>query len=349
MRGSEAVPDLLLEFDAVAAAAGKALVANGYAPAWAPIIADNCVSAQRDGSTSHGLFRIRDYVSTIKSGYVNGNPSPRIEDAAPGFLRVDADNGFSILAQSVVREQLMRKARANGIAVLAIRNSHSLSALYLDLEPLAERGFVALSVVNSMGVVAPFGGHRGVYGTNPLAFAAPRAGAAPLVIDLASSAMAHGDVQVAARQGKTLKEGIGIDSAGRPTREPSKILDGGALLPFGGHKGAAIAMMVEILCAGLVGADFSHEVTWADNPGARTARTGQTIIVIDPRAGAGGLPDIAQRVNVLADAIVAAGQEHLPGDRRILARKQNGNMVPVSAELWRAVQVYGDAIDGNGA
>jgi delta1-piperideine-2-carboxylate reductase len=338
--------DKFLDFDTVVAAAEHALTANGYSAAAAAILARNCVSAQRDGSTSHGLFRIRDYVATIKSGYANGSPSPELEDVAPGFLRADADNSFSVIAQSVARDRLFEKVRSNGIAVLAIRNSHSLSALYLDVEPWAEQGFVALSVVNSMGVVAPPGGHRGVYGTNPLAFAAPRTGGPPLVIDLASSSMAHGDVQVAAKQGKKLSEGTGIDSKGNPTNEPDDILKGGALLPFGGHKGAAIALMVEILCAGLVGADFSHEVTWAKNPGARTARTGQTIIVIDPRAGASGLPDIGQRVNLLAQAVLAAGQQHLPGDRRLHARKQNGNNVPVAEDIWQAVLDYGQVKSG---
>lgn len=335
------MPDILLGFETVVAAAETALTANGYHAAAASILARNCVSAQRDGSTSHGLFRIRDYVATIKSGYVNGNPSPRIEDVAPGMLRADADNSFALITQLQARESLLEKARKNGIAILAIRNSHSLSALYLDLEPLAEQGFVALSVVNSMGVVAPPGGHRGVYGTNPLAFAAPRKAAPPLVIDLASSAMAHGDLQVAAKQGRVLEDGIGIDAARKPTNAPDAILQGGALLPFGKHKGAAIAMLVEILCAGLVGADFSHEVSWAKNPGARTARTGQTIIVIDPRAGAQGLSDIAARVDVLANAVRDAGQDHLPGDRRINARLKNGNTVPVAKETWQAVQNYG--------
>jgi delta1-piperideine-2-carboxylate reductase len=335
--------DKLLDFGTVVAAAEQALTASGYSATAAAILARNCVTAQRDGSTSHGLFRIRDYVATVNSGYANGNPSPTLEDVAPGFLRADADNSFSAIAQSLAREKLLEKARSNGIAVLAIRNSHSLSALYLDVEPWAEQGFVALSVVNSMGVVAPPGGHRGVYGTNPLAFAAPRAGGPPLVIDLASSSMAHGDVQVAAKRGEKLREGTGIDSEGNPTCEPEDILNGGALLPFGGHKGVAIALMVEILCAGLVGADFSYEVTWANNPGARTARTGQTIIVIDPRTGANGLPDIASRVNELAQAVLAAGQQHLPGDRRLRARQQYGSNVPVADDIWQTVLDYGQA------
>ncbi|SPZ49546.1 malate/L-lactate dehydrogenase [Agrobacterium tumefaciens] len=108
--------------------------------------------------------------------------------------------------------------------------------------------------------------------------------------------MAHGDVQVAARQGRLLPDNTGIDNKGNPTGSPHAILNGGALSTFGGHKGASIALMIEILCAGLVGADFSYEVSWAETPGARTARTGETIIVIDPRKGAEDAPSLGQRV-----------------------------------------------------
>ncbi|WP_349017716.1 Ldh family oxidoreductase [Rhizobium sp. 32-5/1] len=133
----------------------RALLANGYSERSATILAKNCAAAQRDGSMSHGVFRLKDYASTIKSGYANGNPEPSIEDVAPGFLRVDADNGFAQIAISAATDALIDKARKNGIAILAVRNSHHLGALYLDIEDFARKGLIALAVVNSIGVVAP--------------------------------------------------------------------------------------------------------------------------------------------------------------------------------------------------
>ena len=247
------------------------LQAHGCAPRAAAVLAANMAAAERDGSRSHGVFRAGDYVSTLQSGYVDGRATPVIEEAAPGFIRVDARNGYAQTALMEVRGDLARRARTQGIAVLAIRNSHHLGALYLDVEGFAEEGLVALSVVNSMAVVAPPGAHRGVYGTNPLAFAAPLAGSAPLLFDQASSTMANGDVRVAAREGRALEEGAGIDKHGERTTDPNAVLDGGALLTFGGHKGAAIALMVELLCAALVGAQFSFEVDWS---ACRPAPTG---------------------------------------------------------------------------
>src|SRR5690606_30733895 len=152
--------------------------------------------------------------------------------------------------------------------LLSIRHSHHFGALWPDIEPFARRGFIALAMVNSMRSVVPHGAHRPVYGTNPLGFAAPRDAADPLVFDQASSSMANGDVQIAAREGRMLPEGTGVDRDGNPTTDPSAVLDGGALLPFGGHKGSSIAMMMEIMSAALSGGDFSFEVDWSGFPGA---------------------------------------------------------------------------------
>lgn len=314
------------------------LNAHGYSSTCARVLAENCVTAQRDGSVSHGLFRLKDYLSTIESGYVNGDPAPRVEDAAPGFVRVDADNGFAQVALAQARPLLIEKATRNGIAIVAIRNSHHLGALYLDVEGFADEGLIALAVVNSDVFVAPPGATRAVYGTNPLAFAAPRARGPAVVFDQASATVAHGDLQIAARQGRQLPPGTGIDARGRPTGDPSAILDGGALSTFGGHKGASVALMVEIMCAGLAGADFSHEAPHGRPAEASTARTGETIVVIDPRAGAAGLPELPWRVDALAAALADAGQSRIPGQRRARARRESGAHVRVDEQQWADVE-----------
>ena len=122
--------------------------------------------------------------------------------------------------------------------------------MWPDIEPFAREGFIALTMVNSMASVVPHGGHRKLYGTNPLGFAVPRAGRDPLVFDQASSAWSNGDVQIARREGRPLPPGVGVDRDGKPTTDPNAVLEGGALLPFGGHKGSSIAMMMEIMARG---------------------------------------------------------------------------------------------------
>ncbi|MGL3608010.1 Ldh family oxidoreductase [Rhizobium sp. G187] len=309
----------------------RIFVKHGVSTSNARILAENCAGCERDGSLSHGIFRMAGYVSSLDSGWVDGMAVPVVEDVGPAFVRVDAKGGFTQPAFSAGLPLLLDKVRENGVAVLAIRRSHHFSALWPDVEPFAEKGLVALSVVNSMACVVPYGGNKAVFGTNPIAFASPRAGKPPFVFDQASSAIAHGDVQIAARAGHELKPGMGVDRDGQPTTDPKAILDGGALLPFGGHKGNSIALMVEILSAALTGGYFSGEFDWSGHKGAQTPFTGQFFVVIDPERG--GNDSFAARVGQICDLVLEAGQDRLPGDRRHLTRaKAEQNGIPLSAE-----------------
>ena len=310
-----------MAFSELVALLTRIFLRHGTSPDVAAVLADNCARAERDGAHSHGVFRIPGYVSTLNSGWVNGMAVPQVEDVASGFVRVDADNGFAQPALAAARPLLVQKARSAGIAVLAIRNSHHFAALWPDVEPFAEEGLVALSVVNSMTCVVPHGADRPLFGTNPIAFAAPRADGPPIVFDLATSAIAHGDVQIAARKGERVPPGTGVDSLGQPTQDPRAILEGGALLPFGGHKGSALSMMVELLAAALTGGNFSFEFDWSNHPGAKTPWTGQLLIVIDPSKNAG--QSFAERSQELVRQMHAAGLRRLPGDRRHRARARS--------------------------
>lgn len=311
-----------IPFDELCALLASIFQRHGAAPDVATILADNCASVQRDGAESHGTFRIPGYLSTMASGWVDATAVPVVTDAAPGFVSVDAMNGFAQPALAAARALVAQKARTNGIALLAIHNSHHFSALWPDVEPFAREGLVALAFVNSMACVVPHGASQALFGTNPIAFAAPRAGADPLVFDLATSAMAHGDVQIAAREGQSLPDGVGVDRNGRATNSPAEILAGGALCTFGGHKGSALAMMVEILAAALTGGNFSFGFDWAGHPGAKTPRTGQLLIVIDPSKQAGS--NFALRIETLVHAMQDAGQARLPGERRYRERAAAG-------------------------
>jgi delta1-piperideine-2-carboxylate reductase len=177
-------------------------------------------------------------------------------------------------------------------------------------------------MINCERAVVPHGAASAVYGTNPIAFAAPRADAAPLVFDFATAAAASGEVAMARLKGADVPPGTGVDAEGFPTTDPARIIDGGALLAFGGHKGSSIAMMIEILCAALVDCRFSFEVPPAGKTGVRIPQTGQTIIVIDPEAGGADREDraLARRVDQLVAELRGAGQDRIPGDRRSAAR-----------------------------
>ncbi|HKS14137.1 MAG TPA: Ldh family oxidoreductase, partial [Pseudomonas sp.] len=253
MSRSTAGAPVRLPFSDLQALLQRVFQRHGCAEGVAAELAHNCASAQRDGAHSHGVFRVPGYLSTLASGWVDGHAQPIVTDVAPAFVRVDAGGGFAQPALAAARALLVEKVREAGIAVLAIHNSHHFGALWPDVEPFADEGLVALSVVNSMTCVVPHGARKPLFGTNPIAFAAPCAGGDPIVFDMATSAMAHGDVQIAAREGEQLPPGTGVDAQGQPTRDPKAVLEGGALLPFGGHKGSALSMMVELLAAALTG------------------------------------------------------------------------------------------------
>lgn len=307
-------------FDDLVATLARVFRKAGTSEVVAQCLALNMASAERDGAASHGLFRLEGYLSTLASGWVDGTAVPAVNDAGAAFVSVDAANGFAQPALELATPLAIRKAREAGACVVSIRHSHHFGALSLDVEPFADQGLIALAMVNSMAVVQPPDGTAPIYGTNPMAFAAPRKDGV-LLFDQAVSTMAHGDIQIAAREGRLLPEGVGVDRNGQPTRDASAVLDGGSLLPFGGHKGASIALMIEIMAAALSGGAFSFEVDWSGHPGAQTPCTGQCLILIDP-AHTGSLTGFTARVEALISALAEAGSTRLPGQSRIAARER---------------------------
>jgi len=146
-------------------------------------------------------------------------------------------------------------------------------------------------------------------------------------------------VQIARREGRALPPGVGVDRDGKPTTDPNAVLEGGALLPFGGHKGSSVAMMMEVMAAALAGGNFSFEVDWREFPGAATPNTAQTIILIDPSRGAP--QDFAARIEVLIDAIHDAGQSRLPADRRYANRRESERLgIGIPAAELAKIRAY---------
>ncbi len=270
-----------LSLEEVHRLASDALLACGVSPDQARAIADNIQRAERDGAKSHGLFRIPFYVRTLDTGRVMLDAVPVVRDIAPAVVQVDSCAGFAPLALEVGAEPLIEKAKTHGIAALATLNTFHIGALWPEVERIAERGLVAFAFTSSICFVAPAGGVRPLYGTNPMAFAWPREGQPPLVFDQSSSVSARGEIMIRKRDGEALPEGWAIDAQGQPTTDPDAAL-AGAQLPFGGYKGAAIAMMVELLAGALIGDVFGFE-EYARNPDDSVGGLGgHFMIAIDP-------------------------------------------------------------------
>jgi delta1-piperideine-2-carboxylate reductase len=320
-----------IDFDALKTILKDIFAGNGTSNSVAEILAANCAGCERDGALSHGIFRIPGYVASLKTGWVDGKADPCTTFVSSSFIRIDARNGFAQPALASAVAAINEAVESTGIAVVATRNSHHFSALWPDVEPFALKGLIAITFVNGLANVVPYGGHAPVYGTNPIAFATPVADAHPLVVDQATSVMANGEVRLHALANTPLPPGTGVDSAGNPSTDPHAVLAGGALNTFGGYKGSSIALMVELMAGALTGGQLSFENDFGDCVGAQTPKAGQLLIVIDPKRG--GNSNFAQRVALLCDRLIEAGQVRLPGDRRYKNRSHAERLgIPISEE-----------------
>ena len=233
-----------ISVDTLQALVERVLAGNGFSSENARVLAETVVAAESCNAKSHGLFRVKGYIAEIAGGWADGHAVSVVRDVAPGVALADGANGYCQPAYRAARELFHRKIRTQGTAVLAIRNAHHLAALWPEVEDLAGQGFVALAFRNARSHVLPHRGRQKILGTNPMAFAAPRHAGPPFVFDQAASTMSRGDIMLAARAGHRVPEGAGVDRDGRPTTDPAAILDGGAQLPFGGHNGSLVALMI---------------------------------------------------------------------------------------------------------
>ncbi len=311
--------------------AKKTLLANGCDDETASILADLIMKAERDGSLSHGLFRLPAYVAGLKSGKINGKARPEIKKVSPSIIKVLGNNCLAPMVLNKGLPELIKAAKENGVAVLAITNSHHMAAMWPETETVAEAGLVAFACTSYKPAVAPAGATKPLFGTNPISFAWPRPGKTPVVYDMATASMAMGEVQVAKREGYKVPLGTGLNKEGKQTTDPGEIADGGVLLPFGGYKGSAIAMMVELLAGALVGDNFSFETAAKDNKDGGPPSGGEFILAISPEK----VSDLnwEKHANEFFEKMKLMDGVRLPGERRhknrlnLGSRKINSDLI----------------------
>ena len=307
-----------LTLDQVSELAVKALSASNTSPLNAESVAHSIVAAEADEIHSHGLMRLPTYCEHALCGKVDGQAIPRVEKFYSSAISVDAACGFAHPAIDEGFKELVPAAKRSGIAALAVRNSYNCGVLGYHVENLACQGLIGLAFVNAPAAIAPWGGSRPLFGTNPVALASPRKNGAPLVIDQSSSVVARGEVMLKAQQGQPIPDTWGLDKQGKPTTDPNAVLKGGSMAPAGGYKGVNLALMVEILAAALTGANFSFAASsLADNEGG-PPRIGQLFIAIDPSVFSGSA--FLDRMEALCAAILSQEGARLPGERRNASR-----------------------------
>ncbi len=278
-------------------------------------VARALTAAEADGLKGHGLSRVPSYAAQAKVGKVDGFATPKVARPRPGAAVIDAAHGFAFPAIAAAVEVLPDMARTAGVASAAIFRSHHCGAAGHPAERLAEQGLVALMFANTPAAIAPWGGAKAVFGTNPIAFACPLPERPPLVIDLALSKVARGNILAARQKGERIPRGWALDAEGKPTTDPEAALVG-TMLPLGDAKGTPLALMVELLAAGLTGANYAADASSFLDAEGPPPGTGQLIIAFDPSAF-GGSP---ARFATLIAAIEAQPGARLPGSRRLAAR-----------------------------
>jgi (2R)-3-sulfolactate dehydrogenase (NADP+) len=303
-------------------------------------VAAALVAAEADGQRGHGFSRVAAYAAQARSGKVDGKAEPQVEWLSDCALRVDAGSGFAFPALDKARQGLVEICRNDCLAVAGVHHSHHFGQAGYHVERLAEQGLVALMVGNSPQAMAPWGGSRGVFGTNPIAFAAPRRAAPPLVIDLSLSKVARGKVMAAAKAGEAIPEGWALDAAGKPTTDAQAALDG-TMIPMGDAKGAALALMVEILASTLIGANHAFEATSFFTAEGPPPGVGQFLLAIDPEPFSGD--SFSERLELLIAAIEGQEGARLPGSRRLEARARAAREgLAVPAALLAEIRALAD-------
>ncbi|HVW92533.1 MAG TPA: Ldh family oxidoreductase [Devosia sp.] len=316
-----------------------ALERSDTSAANAAAVARALVAAELAGQTGHGLRRVAAYAAQAASGKVAGHVVPTVSQHRPGAIAVNANDGFAYPALEAAFAPLSAAARTQGIAAAGIRRSHHCGVAGVTVEAYAAAGLIALMFANSPGAMAPWGGRQALFGTNPIAFAAPVPDGEPIVVDVSLSKVARGKIMAAAQKGESIPEGWAFDAEGRPTTDPKAAL-AGTMAALGDAKGSALALMVELLAAGLTGAHFASEASsFFDAEGAPPG-VGQLIIAIDPALFGAG--NVVARFGHMAEAIAGMDGARVPGRRRqALRREMLAHGIPVDDQLRQEIEKIG--------
>lgn len=317
--------------------AKKVLSSLGVPEGDAELVADSLIRSNLGGIDSHGISRLPIYAKRVRKGRIAAKPDIRITRSGV-VLRVDGGNGLGQVVAFRGLEAAVPVAAESGMAGIAIRRSNHFGAASYFCEWACRRNLALVALTNSPPGIPPHGGKKAFLGTNPVAFGFPTRQGPPLIVDMSSSVVARGKIILAAQEGEAIPPGWAIDREGRETTDPVEALQG-AVLPFGGVKGYALATAVEVLSGVLSGAAFGPHVGNLYEEGKAAADVGHFFILMDISHW---MPlemyhlRIEQFLRELKSVPRAEGAEEIlyPGEgrqRRIRRREKGG--IPLSREV----------------
>lgn len=330
------------------------LTGNGVSPQHAALIAQCLVLADLRGVDSHGINRIPSYVARIRHGVLDPRAMPTTTQVTPVVAQVDAHNAFGFVAAHDGMQAAIGMARTYGIGLVGVKHSnHFGMAAWLPMMA-AEAGMLSLVFTNSSPALPPWGAKDKMLGVSPLACGAPAGppvGAQaeveggleertpPFILDMAPSVAARGKIYKALRRGEKIPPGWALDRHGRPTEDPEAALDGGVMLPMGGPKGSALAIMMDVFSGVLTGSAFGGEVAGPYDP-SRPADVGHFLMAIKPDLFVSA-EEFRQRMGILYKKVVEApkmqgvDRVYFPGEIEIITheRRKVDGIPYVKAEI----------------
>lgn len=270
--------------DQLTAFVARAFRSADVPEAQADAVAQLMVEADIFGYSTHGVFRLRQYMARLKGGGCNAQPSLTIAHEAAATAVVDGDNGLGHLAMDKARELAINKARVSGIGWVGVRKGNHAGPLALYVRPIAEAGMIGMAAaVGSANHVPPFGGTDLLLGTNPIAISAPSGGADPFVLDMATTVAAMGKIKTLAQRGQSMPEGWMVGRDGKPLTDPEDRANG-YMLPIGGPKGFGLSVGIGLMAGVLNGAAFGSNVVDFTSDTASETNTGQFVMALNPAA-----------------------------------------------------------------
>jgi (2R)-3-sulfolactate dehydrogenase (NADP+) len=299
--------------------------------------AEHLVRAEAQGLGTHGMSRVPFYCGMLKNGRAVGAARPKMVADKGAVCLIDNADGLPYESTAWAIEEVIQRARRNGIGFAGIRNSAHVGVMGIHLLAVAEAGLVGFAFTNSPAAIPAWGGKKALFGTNPVAAAFPRKGKDPLVIDLAMTTVVRGRIMMAMRKGERIPEGWALGADGKPTTDPKEAIERGSLFPIGGAKGAMLALMFELICAALTGAAIGAEADSFFVEEGNRPRIGQAFIAIDPSALA-GMEKFSERVETVVRSMLADPEVRLPGSRRFASAAAAKKGIEVPDELLQQIE-----------
>lgn len=310
----------------------------------ASLISDTILYAHQTGKGTHGANRLMIYINKIRSGHMSAVTELKCLSDKGVVSCFDAAHGFGQVAAADAIKSAVSKAAVYGAGISAVRNSNNFGTLAYFANMAAEQNKIAVIFSNAAPAISPWGGTKPLFGTNPVAFGFPAPqNMPPIILDMAVAAAARGKIRQAARNGDTIPFDWALDAEGKPTNDPAMALLG-SLIPIGGHKGAGLAMIVDLFAGLLTGSAYAGAVkplNTLDSP----SENGHFFLVIDP----GFFMDSEtyfKKVMVLIEVLKSGRYgENLvyPGERAGMKRMSDTGMVDIADNVWSEIsQHYSD-------